>query len=578
MENGLLLAASVLSICASILAFIPRSHSKRTLMLIWSIAAVFLFADLALLVYYLIGGRFDFSYVYNHTNTGLPVIYKISALWSGQEGSLLLWASVLSVMGFSVLRLKEKNAQKIFGVFGSISVCIFLMCLISKPFLKLPSVPLDGVGLPQALQDPWMAVHPPLVFIAYSAMGVLASLGIATDKNNLAAEKVQKWMRISWVFLGLGIFTGSIWAYRALGWGGYWAWDPIENAALVPWLMLCGFLHRKDRISRARCVLPFVAACFGTFLTRSGILKDQSTHAYTEGNLIVTIVIGALLLTPVCWLIIAWMRGRKDRVAACKSGLQGRSKGELLPFAGILHMYAMLITLGTIAPMIAGTNTLVEYYACISIAFVLSYSILLLIRDKETLKRRNLLMMAISTAIVICVALVTHSTNIVWIILLWACLMPLSLWLADRFSTNNWTFYLRHIGIILLIAGVITSSGLSRESIAFAKADSSSINIAGNDLLITDLTKKDVLIVHTLTGDIIIQCADSVEAGGYISVPFSTKPFIMLFWVGGFAAILSPCMIAVMKKIKRLPPYGNKEYRRDQTKQPTKMCCRTPWS
>jgi cytochrome c-type biogenesis protein CcmF len=424
------------------------------------------------------------------------------------------------------------------------------MCLISKPFLKLPTVPSDGIGLPQALQDPWMTVHPPLVFIAYSAMGVLASFGIAADKSSLAAEKVQKWMRISWVFLGLGIFTGSIWAYRALGWGGYWAWDPIENAALIPWLMLCGFLHRKDRVNRACCVLPFAAACFGTFLTRSGILKDQSTHAYTEGNLIVTFVIGALLLTALCWLIIYWLRNRKEKEAAFKSGLQVRRKGGELPFAGVLHIYAILITLGTIAPMIVGTNTPIEYYAYISIAFVLSYSILLLLRDKEALKRRNLLMMAISTAIVICVALATGSTKIVWIILMWVCLMPLSLWLADRFRTNNWTFYLRHIGMILLIAGAITSSGLSRESIAFAKTDSASINIEGSNLWMTDLTNNDILIVPTLTGEFIIQCGNSVEANGYIAVSFITKPFIMLFWVGGFATILSPCLIAVMNKIR----------------------------
>jgi hypothetical protein len=314
--------------------------------------------------------------------------------------------------------------------------------------------------------------------------------------------------------------------------------------------MLCGFLHRKDKINRACCVLPFAAACFGTFLTRSGILKDQSTHAYTEGNLIVTIVIGVLLLTALCWLMIYWLRSRKEKEAALKSGLPVRRKAGKLPFASVLHIYAVLITLGTIAPMIVGMNTPVEYYTCISIAFVLSYSILLLLRDKETLKRRNLLMMAISTAIVICVALATGSTKIVWIILLWVCLMPLSLWLADRFRTNNWTFYLRHIGVILLITGAITSSGLSRESIAFAKTDSSSINIEGNDLWMTDLTNKDILIVPTLTGELIIQCGSSVETGGYIAVPFIIKPFIMLFWVGGFAAILSPCLIAVMKKIR----------------------------
>ena len=123
------------------------------------------------------------------------------------------------------------------------------MCFISQPFAKMLVIPLDGLGLNGALKDPWMVVHPPLVFVSYSAMAILFAFSATLSHIKSSDEvksKILYWLRVSWFFLGLGILTGSIWAYKALGWGGYWAWDPIENAALVPWLILCGYLHEND--------------------------------------------------------------------------------------------------------------------------------------------------------------------------------------------------------------------------------------------------------------------------------------------------------------------------------------------
>ena len=553
MENIFLTAAATFCGCAAVASLIPGFNSKVVPRIFWYLSALFMLADLGLMISYLAGSRFDYSYVFNHTDRSLSIIYRISALWSGQEGSFLLWAAVLALMGFPVLKAKGEKSGKVFGVYASISFCIFMMCLVSQPFSKLPATPVNGLGMATALQDPWMTVHPPLVFVAYSALGILAALtiGISKVKDTDTIRKIQKWTRISWVFLGLGIFTGSIWAYHALGWGGYWSWDPIENAALVPWLILCGYLHSKEKVSRVRCILPFAIACFGTFLTRSGILKDKSSHAYTEGNPIVSTIIIAFLLAALCWFIISKIRltGKMKR-RYCTSGIMEAIRDRKSLFSRIVYACSVLIALGTIAPLIFNLNTPVEYYTAVVVIFALAYSFLLMAQDWEALKRRNLLMMAISTFIVIGIAVATGSMNLGWIILLWICLLPLSLWIACRFKTQSPRYYLLHMGMVLLIFGAITSSGLGKESLAIVRPTGRTVDIEGSSVQYGDFAKSDVLIVSKLTGDVIVKCADAfMMPDGSIAIPYITKPFILLFWMGGFMIILSPCIMVFARRI-----------------------------
>ena len=555
MENIFLTAAVFFCGCAAVISFNP-GISRALRQIFWYLAVAFILTDFALMISYLAGGRFDYGYVFNHTDNSLPVIYRISALWSGQEGSFLLWAVVLALMGIPLLRAKGGNSGKVFGVYASIAFCIFMMCLISQPFTKQPVTPVDGLGMPEVLKDPWMTVHPPLVFIAYSAMGVMAalSIGISTGTDAAAISMIQKWTRISWVFLGLGIFTGSIWAYRALGWGAYWAWDPIENAALAPWLILCGYLHSKEKVSRTRCLLPFSIACFGTFLTRSGILKDKSSHAYTEGNTLVSVIIIIFLLAVLCWYVISKIKKiRKIKEISDPKRIKEAIRNKKLLFTFIIYACSVLIALGTIAPLVFDFNTPVEYYTTVAIIFAVAYSLLLLAQDWEELKRRNLLMMALSTAAVIGITVATGSTNIGLILLVWLCLMPLSLWIACRFKTRNRRYYLFHIGMILLILGAIASSGLGKESIATVKPTGWSADIGGSSVLYADMANRDVLTVSKLTGDVVIQCADMfMMPDGDIAIPYITKPFILLFWIGGFMIILSPCMIVAERIISNL--------------------------
>lgn len=434
--------------------------------------------------------------------------------------------------------MQGKGVNQAFGIYALISACILLMCFISNPFAKASIIPADGMGLNEALKDPWMIVHPPLVFISYSAMGVLFSLS-ATLSGGISQDvtaRIRFWLRISWLFLGMGILSGSIWAYRALGWGGYWAWDPIENAAFVPWLVICAYLHERELQKPYVCIVPFSIACFGVFLARSGILKDQSAHAYTDGNIIITVIIFLILFGAVLFLLFAKIRRLNDRKIKRPFSLYDQ---RLINYS--IYGYAALIFIGTIAPLILHIETPVSFYTAISVIFTVIYITLLLLWDLKSLKSRNILMIAVSTILVIGMIILTSSVRLWWMLLLWFCLMPLSLWLVSGFKTKSWRYYLAHLGVLLLIIGSIGSSALDKEALALCNPAGSSVVISGIEIPTSSLLEKEILIKSLPIEDIVIQCSKIVQLPqGGILVPYIKKPLIILFWIGSFLIILQP--------------------------------------
>jgi cytochrome c-type biogenesis protein CcmF len=494
--------------------------------------------DVARMISFLFFSRFEYTYVYNHSSNETELIYRISALWSGQEGSFLLWALILTIMGLFMLRMRGKGIDRAFGIYSVISSCILFMCFIVTPFAKAPIFPPDGLGLNEALKDPWMIVHPPLVFISYSAMGILFSLSATLygNINEEVTERILLWLRISWFFLGVGILSGSIWAYRALGWGGYWSWDPIENAAFVPWLVLCAFLHGKEYQKPYVSIVPFSIACFGVFLARSGILKDQSAHAYADGNIIVTGIIFLIIFGAVLFLSIARIRKSKNRVA--KVGFSIYDK-RLITYS--ICIYAVLIFIGTIAPLFSYIKTPVSYYTFISIVFISVYITLILLWDLLSLKSRNISMIAVSTILVSGIIILTRSARFWWLLLLWFCLMPISLWLVSGFKTKCWSYYIAHLGILLLVIGSVGSSALDKEEFALYNQDSSSVIVSGIGIPAESLAEKEVLIKSFPMEDIVIKCSKIVPLSqGSILVPYVKKPLIILFWIGSVLIIAQP--------------------------------------
>ena len=249
------------------------------------------------LVLSFINSDFSLNVVYQNSHTTKPLFYKISGTWGNHEGSLLLWLLVLSIFSFIFLIKSKKNPKKyrlLTIFFQNIIFIGFLIFIIqtSNPFLKLYPAPLEGLGLNPILQDPALAIHPPILYVGYVGSSIIFSSALAAmiEKfvNKTWANSLKIWTLLSWAFLTLGIMLGSIWAYYELGWGGFWFWDPVENVSLMPWLALTALVHSLIILEKRNifhswtlvlAIISFTLSMNGTFLVRSGILNSVHTFA-----------------------------------------------------------------------------------------------------------------------------------------------------------------------------------------------------------------------------------------------------------------------------------------------------------
>jgi len=262
------------------------------------------FIQLFLVVISFLGLIFSFIYsdfsnetVFNNSHTTKPLFYKISGTWGNHEGSLLLWLVVLTLFIFLFL-IKSKDLLKKYRVltvlYQQIIIIGFFIFLIksSNPFNYIFPIPDEGLGLNPILQDPALAIHPPVLYLGYVGSSIIFSSALsATTLNYISktwATHIKNWVLVSWIFLTLGILLGSIWAYYELGWGGFWFWDPVENVSLMPWLALTTLLHcilvleKRNNLSSWAIILSiatFTLSMCGTFLVRSGILNSVHTFA-----------------------------------------------------------------------------------------------------------------------------------------------------------------------------------------------------------------------------------------------------------------------------------------------------------
>ena len=241
----------------------------------------------------------DFSLitVYQNSHTSKPILYKISGTWGNHEGSLLLWAIILTIFSFLFLVYNKnhpKNFRLLTLIVQNILILGFLFFILfnSNPFSSLVPAPNEGLGLNPILQDPALAIHPPLLYIGFVGSSIYFSAAIASLISNYSSNSfslsIKNWVLVSWCFQSLGILVGSIWAYYELGWGGFWFWDPVENVSLMPWLALVTLLHcilvlEKRQILRSWVIVLSIAtfslSMSGTFLVRSGVLNSVHTFA-----------------------------------------------------------------------------------------------------------------------------------------------------------------------------------------------------------------------------------------------------------------------------------------------------------
>jgi cytochrome c-type biogenesis protein CcmF len=373
-QFALILALS-LAICQAVLPLVGAHRGDAAMMGVARTAAFgqFLFVAVAFgcLTWAFLNDDFSVRYVAGHSQLALPTLYKVSAVWGAHEGSLLLWILLLAAWTVAVARFSagvpEAFSARVIGVLGILSVGFLLFALLtSNPFDRLTPPASDGGDLNPLLQDPGLALHPPLLYIGYVGFSVAFAFAIAAmisgNLDRTWAKWTRPWTTLSWMFLTLGIALGSWWAYYELGWGGWWFWDAVENASFMPWLIGTALIHSLAVTERRGlfkswtlllAITAFSLSLLGTFLVRSGIIV--SVHAFatdpTRGYFILgflaVVVVGALVL-------YAWRAPSLDSDA----GFSLLSRETFLLLNNVLLVVATAVVLfGTLSPLIVEMTT-----------------------------------------------------------------------------------------------------------------------------------------------------------------------------------------------------------------------------
>ena len=313
----------------------------------------------------------DFSLitVYQNSHSLKPIFYKIAGTWGNHEGSLLLWAIILSIFSFLFL-VYNKNHPKKFRlltlIIQNILILGFLFFILfnSNPFSKISPIPSEGLGLNPILQDPALAIHPPLLYVGFVGASIYFSAAIASLITNYSEKSfslsIKNWVLISWCFQTLGILVGSIWAYYELGWGGFWFWDPVENASLLPWFAMTALFHSLIVFEKRNlfyfwviilCLITFTLSVTGTFLVRSGILNSVHTFASDPTRGIYILIFLSLMIFGSIFLL--FQKYKKENY-----DLNRNSKETfILVNNWFMMFYLITVLLGTIYPIFTDALT-----------------------------------------------------------------------------------------------------------------------------------------------------------------------------------------------------------------------------
>jgi cytochrome c-type biogenesis protein CcmF len=305
---------------------------------------------------------FRIEYVHQYSGMDLPGHYQLAAFWAGQKGSFLIWLLWGTLLGLLVRKTAGRNEPAVMGVYTLTLIGLLFILVRENPFVMLKESPLDGQGLNPLLQDDWMVIHPPIMFIGYAASAIPFAFAMASlwrrDYDDWAARAFP-WALGGFLVLGCAILMGGYWAYKTLGWGGYWGWDPVENASLIPWLFGTVLIHglhmerTKGRYRRANYViaaLVYLSVLYGTFLTRSGVLADFSVHSFVDLGISGWLIgLMAVFFGLAVWLLATRLR----QVPTQPNEDPFFSRGMFMVLSTIVVLVsAVAVTFGTSAPII----------------------------------------------------------------------------------------------------------------------------------------------------------------------------------------------------------------------------------
>ena len=558
----------------------------------------------------------DFSNetVFNNSHTTKPLFYKISGTWGNHEGSLLLWLLVLTLFIFLFL-IKTKNQPTKYKiltlVFQQVIIIGFFVFLIktSNPFNYLYPIPEEGLGLNPILQDPALAIHPPILYLGYVGSSIIFSSALAATSLNMISKKwashIKKWVLISWVFLTLGILLGSIWAYYELGWGGFWFWDPVENVSLMPWLALTTLLHcvlvlEKKLVLTSWVIIlsisTFTLSMCGTFLVRSGILNSVHTFANDpERGLFILIFLFSLIFISL-FIFFFFHKPNQSNL----NNFFWLSKETSIIINNWFMMYFLSVVLvGTVYPIFLDVLTSEKisvgppFYHKLIIPFLIPFLLIMAIGPKLKWIKSNLedkvyliSLLFISFLLSFLIVKNFNSNFLINTILISSALYLFFVTLRDFFikKKNNISQNIAHFGFSLLILSILFNSLFSTEIITNLKVGET-FETSTTKIIFKNINQKKEKNYKSIVGNFSIQNSNGkidnlspelriynqpnivtseadikttllsdkflvinlVQNQDYFNVRYQVKPFMLWIWLS-VLLISSGALISLFKK------------------------------
>ncbi|MGB6278769.1 MAG: cytochrome c biogenesis protein CcsA [Syntrophobacteria bacterium] len=444
-----------------------------------------------LLMFAILKHEFIYSYVANYSSRDLPLQYLISSFWAGQEGSFLLWVLLGAWLGIFLMHKSGEMEPQVMTIYNLNNLFLMILLIKQSPFKMLAAAPADGQGLNMLLQDPWMVIHPPVVFLGYAAYTIPFAYAIAA----LWRREYDNWIRpalpwtvFAFLSLGAGIIIGGYWSYKVLGWGGYWGWDPVENASLLPWLAGTALMHgmilqqSRRKLRKTNFVLAafsFLLIIYCTFLTRSGILADFSVHSFQDLGITGWLVFFMFVFIAITlWFFVTRVR----EIPVSDKGAAFSYFSREFGFIGamiILCLSAIVTGVGTSAPLITrvlekASKVSTEFYVetnmplALLMVLLLSFVPLLAWGKNDFAKLSRKLIWALVGAIVSGAITLYHGYPGMAVLVLAVfagAAVGMNLQLAITLIRKKFTMSsgaIAHLGVGLMFVGIIASSVYDR--------------------------------------------------------------------------------------------------------------------
>ena len=575
---------------------------------------VFVIVSFLSLIISFINSDFSNETVFNNSHTTKPLFYKISGTWGNHEGSLLLWLLVLTLFIFLFL-IKSREQPKKYRIltllFQQIIIIGFFLFVLmtSNPFNYLFPIPNEGLGLNPILQDPALAIHPPILYLGYVGTSIIFSSSLAAVTQNYVTKEwgqhIKKWVLVSWIFLTIGIMLGSIWAYYELGWGGFWFWDPVENVSLMPWLTLTALLHcivvleRRASLTSWVVILSittFTLSMCGTFLVRSGILNSVHTFANDPARgIFILIFLFALIVLSLGIFFIFHKENNKS-----SNNFFWLSRETSILINNWFMMYFLAVVLiGTVYPIFLDVISSEKisvgppFYQKLIVPFLIPFLLFMSLGPrlkwiKSKIENKNSLIITFIISVMLTFFIIKNLTAdlLFYTVLISAAFFLFFTTLKELFikKFNNISQTVSHFGFSLLILSILFNSILSSEIITNIKIgerydynkgeiffkkieerNESNFNSIIASFEIKDKNGKTIElkpeiriynqpIIITSEADIRTTLLEDkflvmnlVKGNEYFNIRYQVKPFMVWIWI----SVLLLCLGGLMSLFKR---------------------------